>query len=195
MGFFFFLRAIAASLAHSQREVIVIDSDGEQDDNDAQFQRDLQAALKASQASRISISPTPSLRDPQSDVAAAETPPGSVTSAPTFMSNFLAERKNLEAERLARQKRLRDDIKDHEESVTEDEDEEIKPPLAKRQATHTSRAAAASRTNHTGSSSTSTLSNSFFWDGALRPTANMHWDIAHRDRPVFRLTDIIGDVR
>lgn len=171
-------RAIAASLEDSKRkDVIVIDSDSEPDDPDAQFQRDLDAALKASQADPARASGMP---------APADTP---------AMSSFMLERKKLEAERLARQKRLRG-----EDSTTSsardggDDDDADKPPPQKRQATTASRARAGA--NRSYSSSASTSSNSgLFWDGELRPTANMHVDANKATGPVFRLTEIIGDVR
>ncbi|KAH7108394.1 phospholipase D/nuclease [Auriculariales sp. MPI-PUGE-AT-0066] len=189
-------QAIAASLADSKREVIVIDSDDELDNPDAQFQKDLQAALKASHAQSSSASPIPSVLADTADVAGNATPTsGAATPNPSSLSDFLSERKKLEAERLARQKRLRVEPEQEDESMTQDEDEDTAPPPAKRQATRPSRLTPASRANQSASSS-STVSRSsdfFFWDGALRPTANMHVDPAYRNSAVFRLTDIIGD--
>ncbi|KZV95003.1 phospholipase D/nuclease [Exidia glandulosa HHB12029] len=151
--------AIAASLEDSKRkDVIVIDSDSEPDDPDAQFQRDLDAALKASQADPARASGM---------TAPADTP---------AMSSFMLERKKLEAERLARQKRLRgeDSTTSSAREGGDDDDDADKPPPQK--------------------SSASTSSNSgLFWDGELRPTANMHVDADKATGPVFRLTEIIGD--
>lgn len=167
-------RAIAASLKESkrQKDVVVVDSASELDDRDTQFQRDLDAALKASQPEHASGLPTPA---------------ASRTDTPTTgLNSFMAERKKLEAERLARQKRLRG-----EESTARDDDDETDAPPHKRQATTASRARAGANRYYSSTSSHDGL----FWDGELRPTANMHVDADKATGPVFRLSEIIGDVR
>ncbi|EJD52434.1 phospholipase D/nuclease [Auricularia subglabra TFB-10046 SS5] len=187
--------AIAASLedAKPKPETIVIDSDSEQGDPDAQFQRDMEAAIKASQESQGASS---SSTQPAEPVAS-----GAVTPAPAPASNFLAERRKMEAERLARQKRLRGDV--NASANGSDEDMDDAPPPAKRQATAASRAIASSNryaslssvtNNGNGSSSADVNSASnLYWDGELRPTANMHWDADKQNGPAFRLSQIIGN--
>jgi len=176
--------------------IVIDDSDDEPDEPDPeeQFKRDLAAALKASNDAPSPASPVSSA----GGLVAAGVPTpasGTLTPATAPMSDFIAERKKLEAERLARQKRLRPDIQAEPSSSTSHVDDE-RP--VKRQATHASRVATA-RTNQTTSSSGSSITHAspdgFFWDGALRPTGNMHIDADQRHNPDFRITDIIGDVR
>ncbi|THG97927.1 hypothetical protein EW026_g4163 [Hermanssonia centrifuga] len=122
---------------------------------------------------------------------------------------FLFDRAQLERERLARQKRLRPDIV-HNRGNEDEEDEEVEEqPNAKRQRFSPSLTSAqranmpSSSTRSVASTSVNTnliaqsgsaagRSESLFWEGELRQTANKHVDLDKDVRPVFRLTEILA---
>ncbi|KAG8952310.1 hypothetical protein FRC04_004738 [Tulasnella sp. 424] len=106
------------------------------------------------------------------------------------VSSFLADRAKMERERLARQKRLRPQAQQPEE--TESEEEEEGAPPAKRAKAEggvsivpTSHAPAQ---NHSVTSSSEPL----FWEGEIRQTANRHALPSKDLKPVWRLSEILG---
>jgi tyrosyl-DNA phosphodiesterase-1 len=104
-------------------------------------------------------------------------------------SSFLTERAQLEQQRLARLKRLHDGP-----------DPQTPPPPSKRPAP--SREPSCPPASEAGSSRRRGKEAvdegvETFWDGELRQTANKHVELGHNGengRPVFRLSQIIGDV-
>lgn len=148
--------------------------------------------------------PNPSLKD--------RTP---LHNAPQSITHntFLSERAQLEAERLARSRRRmlaksdgpltpayhHEVIKrnrERKEEASSDEAEGSHPPSKKLKfsASGTSNNIA----NVASSSFTKTRESDlgpFFWDGELRQTANAHVEPSKDTRPVFRLHDILGEVR
>ncbi|TCD60766.1 hypothetical protein EIP91_009535 [Steccherinum ochraceum] len=229
-------RAIAASLQDNSGpskplqhhrsqpvEVITIDSDddddvdeGAQDDDEAQFRADLQRVMELSK-SEAGTGPSS---------IASSSRPNSIPPPPTPVTpqlyqppsnSLLFDRKKMEEERLARQKRLRPDLQhpvsggdDEAEEGDEEEGDEMekeRDQRAKRQRL-SSTLPSTSRANITSSSSSvrpaagSSSSRSrprpeeeLFWEGELRQTANMHVDKEKDTRPLFRLSEIIGPAK
>ncbi|VDC04263.1 unnamed protein product [Peniophora sp. CBMAI 1063] len=202
-------RAIAASLADSQQPRAPAPA---ADDYEAQYEADLQAALAASQAvAEPHRSPSPatsvasSIEDspprpngllPTSSGSrapkpkSAPDPAAGSSSGGDELAAFRADRKRLEEERLARQKRRRD------ESGQPEEIEDRRP--AKR-ATPSSASASSSSSPRVPLKPTpgpSRPNTELFWDGVVRQTANMHvgpGKNGENGKPVFRLSEIIGD--
>lgn len=126
------------------------------------------------------------------------------------MSMILSDRKKLEAERLARLKRLRPDIAQAQESrggASDEDDEDVDERAGDRTAKRQRLLSALPSSHHTNAASSSTRVNAnptasgsktgqdgFFWEGELRQTANRHVDRDKDTRPVFRLSEIIGPV-
>jgi tyrosyl-DNA phosphodiesterase-1 len=147
------------------------------DDVDARFHADLARAIADSKAN---ASPTTSIisLSTDSDADQATSPPAAAPSS----SVFLTERAQLEQERLARLKRLRGDSDDSHRAV---------PPPPKRSVDD----ALASQEKEVA---LDPEGGEVFWDGELRQTANKHVEPRRNGedgKPVFRLSQIIGDVR
>ncbi|KAH7927597.1 phospholipase D/nuclease [Leucogyrophana mollusca] len=182
-------RAIALSLQGSRapNEPIIIDDSDAEDDDETRFQTELRRAIEESkaQSSRASIHP-------------AQSPPESASGIPS--APYLSERAKLEQERLERLKRMRGDV--------DLEGGSARP--AKRQYTSSSQVQTNGRANNTASASSSIATNAhseakgttsignilpidqLFWDGELRPVANIHTNPRQDGKPVFRLTEILG---
>lgn len=179
--FFYHRRAIALSLQDSAQPVLCID---DEHDEEAQFRADLARAIAAS---KVNSSPTTSVASLSSD--ASPDPPFTASAVATHASSsFLAERAQLEQQRLARLKRSRG----------ESDSPRMGPP-SKRQGS--SRETSCRPTSEAGPSQKEKdavdQEPEVFWDGELRQTANMHVDVVHNGmdgKPVFRLSQIIGDV-
>ena len=104
-------------------------------------------------------------------------------------SAFLSERAQLEQERLARLKRLRGDSEDVHRAA---------PPPQKRPTTTTCAPASQDGPKRKEAADDSETAAEVFWDGELRQTANKHVEPRRNGedgKPVFRLSQIIGDVR
>jgi tyrosyl-DNA phosphodiesterase-1 len=152
-------------------------------DDDARFHADLARAISDSKAN---ASPTTSIislsTDSDSDQAIGPAAPVQSTSI------FLTERAQLEQERLARLKRLRGDS-------SEDSHRTVPPPPKRSTPSRTTNCASASQEEVVDDREEG---EEVFWDGELRQTANKHVDPKRNGedgKPVFRLSQIIGDVR
>ena len=103
----------------------------------------------------------------------------------------MAERAQLEQERLARLKRLRGETDSHFTG----------PPSKRRELSgETSSTPVFEVGPSRGKKEDEAVGQEaeVFWDGELRQTANMHVEPGHNGtngKPVFRLSEIIGDVR
>jgi tyrosyl-DNA phosphodiesterase 1 len=163
------------------------DDTSRDDDSEARFQADLARAIAASKANS---SPATSIASLSSD-SVQIVDPGSVPSSAiaTYSgSSFLAERAQLEQERLARLKRLHEP---HLES-TEPQPKRRTPSRA------TSRAPPYQAVQSRGGKEATDEATEVFWDGELRQTANKHVEPGRNGEDgtlVFRLSHIIGDVR
>lgn len=100
------------------------------------------------------------------------------------VSLFLAERATLERERLARQKRLRPNIEQDDDESSEERDE----PPSKRPKSNTATTSSSQNLPPKTSSG-----EPLFWDGEIRQTANRHALPSKDKKPVFRLTEILGN--
>lgn len=178
-----------------------------EDDYEARFEADLQAALVASQASAqpphrspspatsvassIDSPPRPNGLLPPTASKPAPPPQASTSSSSgtESLAAFRADRKRLEEERLARQKRRRDESGQPEET----DSEERRP--AKRATP--SDASSSSSPRVPFKPQATQPSGELFWDGEVRQTANLHVNPSKNGqdgKPVFRLSDTIGDV-
>jgi tyrosyl-DNA phosphodiesterase 1 len=162
-----------------------------EDDEEARFQADLARAIAASKAKASPATSIASLSSDQSQTADVGPEPTSALagSATHSSSTFLAERAQLEQQRLARLKRLRCSTDSH-----------ITGPPSKHRAltreTNCTPAAEAGPSRR--EEETVGQEAEVFWDGELRQTANMHVERGHNGtagEAVFRLSEIIGDVR
>lgn len=158
----------------------------ENDDNEeARFQADLARAIAVS---KLDLSPATSIASLSSDCSQIE----DLKSAPPFTaqsnSTFLKERAQLEQERLARLKRLRD----------EPHPQNTEPPLKRPTPSREVSSAPASQAGPSQRGSQAVDEGvEVFWDGELRQTANAHVELGRNGedgRPIFRLSQIIGDV-
>jgi tyrosyl-DNA phosphodiesterase-1 len=183
-----YTRAIALSLQEAKRKpqagVIELDSD---DDEEAQFQKDLKHALQQSTAETSQSGSHPAIASSSSQ---PPEPPGQSTT-----NAFLSERAQLEKARRERQKRLRPSTS---RKSTEDEESDDEEPPAKRHQVSTSsssrlRSNVSSSSKILGSTSTPTIEQ-IFWNGELRQTATQHAEPRKDGRLVFRLTEVLGKV-
>jgi len=161
-----------------------------EDDEEARFQADLARAIAASKANTSPATSIASLSSDQSQTADVGTVPTSASAVATThsSSSFLAERAQLEQQRLARLKRLRGSTDSH-----------ITGPPSKRRASprETNCTPAASAGPSRRENETVGQEAEVFWDGELRQTANRHVEPGHNGtdgEAVFRLSQIIGDV-
>ncbi|KAH6912166.1 hypothetical protein BKA70DRAFT_1145523 [Coprinopsis sp. MPI-PUGE-AT-0042] len=197
-------RAIALSLQdHGDgREVIDLQSDNE-DDEEAEFQRQLQQALEASKADASHTSTSAAKGLSSAHAAAPVNPQESVSSIATQSNaqntsvssgalDWRAERAQLEKERLARQARMLQQQgrtgssgsgtrrSSPDDSDDEDDDDDIRP--AKRP--NLGKAASSSNANN---------SDQIFLDGEIRQTANQFAQPRADGKPTFRLTEVLGN--
>jgi len=157
------------------------------DDEEARFQADLARAIAAS---KRDLSPTTSVASLSSDPShindLKSAPPSTVNTQSN--STFLSERAQLEQERLARLKRL------HDEPHPQDTEPPSKRPTPSREL---SSAPASGVGPSQRGGQTVDRDVEVFWDGELRQTANAFVELDRNGedgRPVFRLSQIIGDV-
>lgn len=182
----FYTRAIALSLQEANRKPDLIELDSDDDDEEAQFQRDLKRAMQKSSAETSQSRSHPPIASASSQQP--DRPAQSATNA------FLSERAQLERERRERQKRLRPSSS---RKSTEDEESDDEGPPAKRHRVSTSssrlRSNVSSSSKILGSTSTPTIEQTF-WNGELRQTATQHAEPRKDGQPVFRLTEVLGKV-
>jgi tyrosyl-DNA phosphodiesterase 1 len=158
------------------------------DDEEARFKADLARAIAVS---KQDLSPATSVASLSSDDRSQiddlkSAPPSTVTAQSN--SSFLRERAQLEQERLARFKRLRG------EPHSQDTEPPLKRPTPSREM---SSAPASEAGPSQRGSQTVDEDVEVFWDGELRQTANAHIELGRNGedgRPIFRLSQIIGDV-
>jgi tyrosyl-DNA phosphodiesterase 1 len=182
---FFSRRAIALSLQSAPRssenpQAMCVDSD----EDEARFQADLARAIAASKVNPSPTTSIASLSSDQSQVVDPAFPPSSSTAAHSI-SSFLGERAQLEQERLARVKRLRGEQSTGSPSKRRAQSREMGCAPGSQ--------AGPSRKGEEAPDEEAEV----FWDGELRQTANKHVKPGHNGengRPVFRLSQIIGDV-
>jgi len=160
----------------------------DEDDEDVRFRADLVRAIAASKAA---ASPTTSVATLSSDSDSNQAI--GPAAAPQSNSAFLTERAKLEQERLARLKRLRGD--------SEDPNGAAAPPPKRPTPSRTMSCSPASQDGprRKGKEVADDPEEAeVFWDGELRQTANKHVEPRRNGedgKPVFRLSQIIGDVR
>jgi tyrosyl-DNA phosphodiesterase-1 len=180
-----YTRAIALSLQEANRKPGLIELDSDDDDEEAQFQKDLKRAMQKSSAETSQSGSHPAIASASSQQP--DRPAESATNA------FLSERAQLERERRERQKRLRPSSR----KSTEDEESDDEGPPAKRHQVSTSssrlRSNVSSSSKILGSTSTPTIEQTF-WNGELRQTATQHAEPRKDGQPVFRLTEVLGKV-
>ncbi|KAH9957834.1 tyrosyl-DNA phosphodiesterase-domain-containing protein [Russula dissimulans] len=182
---FFSRRAIALSLQSAPRspenpQAMCVDSD----EDEARFQADLARAIAASKVNPSPTTSIASLSSDQSQVVDPAFPPSSSTAAHSI-SSFLGERAQLEQERLARVKRLRGEQSTGSPSKRRAQSREMSCAPGSQ--------AGPSRKGEEAPDEEAEV----FWDGELRQTANKHVKPGHNGengRPVFRLSQIIGDI-
>lgn len=173
-----------------------LDSDEDEDTEEARFQEELQEAIRASQ--NMSSQSSTRMQEgakPATSNRSVQSPKVSDQPSST-MSTFLSERAQLEKERLERQKRLRPLTAP--ELTAEDESEDEEPP-AKRHKVSSSNLSY-TRSNISGVSSSSSSASAIptaeqeFWQGEIRQTATQHAEPRKDGKPTFRLTDVLGKV-
>jgi hypothetical protein len=154
------------------------------------FQDDLARAIAASKRDLSPATSITSLSSDPSQIIDLESAPPSTITTPSC-SSFLMERAQLERERLTRLKRLRGDP--HPQST---ESSSKRPTLSREMSSESAPASEAGPSRRRGKE-TVDEDVEVFWDGELRQTANAHVELGHNGedgRPVFRLSQIIGDV-
>lgn len=177
------------------------------DDDELQFQQDLRRAIEASRADSVTpakpeLTITRAVDEVETSLSSMpSTSWQSRTSTPS--GSFLSDRAQMERERLARQKRHYGE--DHESTSL---------PI-KRQRSSDSRTDERSSTLVSSSSVSSSSSGTsisedkpqgkapnakipvvdqVFWDGELRPTANLRSEPRQDGKPTFRLSEVLGPV-
>ena len=172
-----------------------MNDDGDDSDDDARFQAELERAITASKVETSRHS---------SQAAANQVAPSDPQSIIPGASTFLSERAQLEKERRDRLKRLRPEssLNDHHAGSDSEDDGAIGENSAKRQRIFS---LSGVRTNNAGTrptSSSSALNTSasvqtidrVFWDGEFRQTATKHAEPRRDGRPTFRITEVLGHV-
>ncbi|KAF4611889.1 hypothetical protein D9613_003755 [Agrocybe pediades] len=194
-------RAIALSLEESQRNkqpaLVNLDSDEDEDTEEARFQAELQEAIRVSQAA-AEKNPRPTAQKSTAGSSTQPSQPGKSSDQPTGpVSSFLSERAKLEKERLERQKRLRPPSPvAAAESTTEGESDEEEPPAKRHKVSSSNVSHTRSNIHGISSSSASTsaipTAEQLFWQGELRQTATRNAEPRKDGQPTFRLTDVLG---
>ncbi|PAV15621.1 phospholipase D nuclease [Pyrrhoderma noxium] len=197
-------RAIALSLEESKNAALrrAKTPDSEDDDFEAQFQKDLQAAIEASKQTTASSSKVAQKEDytPRISDETKQNTSGS--------SGLQSERSKMEQERLERLKRNRQQSEAPTLSAQESKNLAIPPSKKPRNSSsyQTPRQATQGQTESSSKTSTSQPSkgkertitsnnidgspDDLFWDGELRQTGNRFAE--NETRPTLRLTNIIG---
>ena len=156
-------------------------------DAEAQFQADLARALAISQPSTSKT--TPLFRSPSIDDDGDHSPPGpTLASTPNLPvtekkpNGFLSERAQMEAERLARLKRLRPDAEI-------DDERPAKRTSASASSSGSSRRPSPDRQGK--GKGKSTVEENRYWKGELRSIANQFAEPGKDTKPTFKLSQII----
>ncbi|KAL4077535.1 tyrosyl-DNA phosphodiesterase-domain-containing protein [Scleroderma citrinum] len=202
-------RAIALSLMDHPGHQSSSNAQGQHsrdDDDELQFQQDLHRAIEASKSdSHTPAQLAQSVTQATVELNSSSMPSASQSRTSTPSGSFLSERAQLEKERLARLKRQHNE--DHE-----DEPSSQTSLPNKRQYSSTSLAERASIAASASSISSLNLNSSspeemskanapnakipvvdqLFWDGELRPTANLHSQPRQDAKPTFRLSEVLG---
>jgi hypothetical protein len=156
-------------------------------DEEARFQADLARAIAAS---KQDLSPSTSIASLSSDRSKIDDLKSAPSSTAQPNSSFLRERGQLEQERLARLKRLCASDEPHPQDT--------EPPLKRPTPSREMSSAPASEAGPSQRGSQAMDEDvEAFWDGELRQTANAHVELGRNGedgRPIFRLSQIIGDV-
>ncbi|KAF6750434.1 tyrosyl-DNA phosphodiesterase-domain-containing protein [Ephemerocybe angulata] len=190
-------RAIALSLQdHKEKrpEVITIDdSDDEQAESggeDAEFQAQLRRAMEESKAEAAKSSTNASDTPPTQPPAASSSNGGA--------ASFLAQRAQLERERLERQRRQQGKINtatkpsasEAEDTDAEESEDEDERPAKRR---HLASSSFTGKLTQEASSSKASLpEDQIFWNGELRQTATQYAEPRGDGLPTFRLTQVLG---
>lgn len=204
--------AIALSLEESRNAALrrAKTPDAEDDDFEAQFQKDLQAAIEASKQTTASSSKVAQKEEYTPQISDETKQNTSGSSGPQ------SERSKMEQERLERLKRNRQQSEAPTLSAQESKNLAIPPSKKPRNSSsyQTPRQATQGQTESSSKTSISQQKESqpskgkertifsnnidgspddLFWDGELRQTGNRFAE--NETRPTFRLTNIIGSVR
>lgn len=157
----------------------------------AKYTSQLQSSSKLSMRERsLSISSTSSTASLEKNTPPAAT--SQTAPAPSSaVSAFLADRAKMERERLARQKRLRPQAQQPEDTESEEEEDDGPPPAKRVKAEDGGSSAAPSYTSKQKQPVTSS-SEPLFWEGEIRQTANRHVLPSKDTKPVWRLSEILG---
>lgn len=172
----------------------------EDEEEDARFRADLASAIAASKAmapSTTSVAPLTSRSASNQAIFPAAAGPSTAATQPrsTVLNAleriaFLAHRPVHDRERLERLKRRRGDPEDLHGAE--------RPHPKRPTPCKTTNCALASQDNPRLEEPLIPGEAEVFWDGELRQNANMHVEPrlnGEDGKPIFRLTDIIGDVR
>ena len=144
----------------------------DESDSDEEFQAQLRAAIEASKTDPPNIAITETAVEDRSSKEA---------------STFLSERARLEKERLERQKRRRPQALQTNSDGDGCEDDADRSSVKR----HFANSKPVAGPSH---ASISDEVDELFWDGALRPIANMHANPRKDGQPTFRLTEVLGKV-
>ncbi|EDR09713.1 uncharacterized protein LACBIDRAFT_319104 [Laccaria bicolor S238N-H82] len=185
--------AIALSLQESNlntRAPIMVES-GEEDDQELQFQADLKRALEASKSELSREARSQSNSESSTNLSRVTADVGGSTSSNAF--TFLADRAQMEKERQERQRRLfkqQGKMTAHREEDNNDSD--VEEPCAKRPRLTASHSINSSGRNSRASPSSTSGTDSIFWNGEFRQTATRHADPRKDNMATFRLTEVLG---
>ncbi|KIO27808.1 hypothetical protein M407DRAFT_72614 [Tulasnella calospora MUT 4182] len=146
--------------------------------------------MHAARERSLSISSTSSTAGPSKIATAAATSQAAPTPSSGTVSSFLADRAKMERERLARQKRLRPQVQQPEETESEEDDEDSPP--AKRVKAEDGGSRAVPTHTPTPKQPVASSSESLLWEGEIRQTANRHVLPSKDTKPVWRLSEILG---
>lgn len=168
----------------------------DEDDEDAEFQRQIEHAIKMSKVE--SSASEPHIGAPSTSNSAQPRAEALAQNAGTTSSIFLSEKALLEKERLERQKRLRRDagLDDRSDAEGPSKRQYIysSPESLTNGASEIEINAAASGSHSTSNLGVPTIEQTF-WEGEVRQTANRYAEPRKDGQPTFRLTDVIGKVR
>ena len=178
------------------------------EEEDPEFEEQLRRAIAESQAiaaarqSTVPPQPVEPNDRSYSPVQAAVPPP---------VGTFLGDRAEMERQRLERQKRQRpgmshaknvipkeeedDDIVIDDDAIRETKRQRVSPIAAPAQTNASSSSQPPRPTNARGQSRIQVNKDELFYDGELRQTANKHVDPTKDIRPIFRLSEILSQVR
>ncbi len=156
---------------------------GKQEQDDA-FEADLARAMRESSKQSITNN-DPNAAGPSTSPTSKPTPKPVLAGVTSGASLFLQERKKMEAERLARQKRLRPQTAKEE---SEDTDNEKASSLPSKRVKLSPVPLASTKAPASQAMEVDPL----FWDGEIRQTANRHAIPSQDNKPVFRLSEILG---